>query len=333
MKAEKALWVYGEVTGDHLSRVTLELLGKVRALADEIEGQVWLILPVPVGEAARLAIACGADRVCVLAEAELQNYQTETYTQALTQLVCRYQPEVFIFGATAQGRDLAPRLACRLNTGLTADCTQLEIDQNMLVYWTRPAFGGNIMSTNLCPNTKPQMGTVRPGVFPVPNPDWRRDGVIVRERVHLTVSIAAVEILETLTFLDGTMAELQDAEIIVSGGRGMRNAENFAVLESLAGALGGSIGASRAAVDAGWISPVHQVGQTGKIVSPRIYIACGISGALQHLIGMNSSQTIIAINQDPTAPIFRIADYGIVGDLFQIVPALTEAILAKNQRK
>jgi len=328
MKREHLIWVYGECVGNTISGVTLELLGQARRLADKINGQVWAVMTEAARGSANLAIACGADRVCVLTNPALRLYRTEIYVQVLSELVRRDQPEILMFGATAQGRDLAPRLACRLRTGLTADCTHLEIDPTGLVYWTRPAFGGNIMSTNICPDTKPQMGTVRPGVFARPEPNWKRTGEIVEETVTLDTACARTEVLETLAFLDGPTANLQEAEIIVAGGRGMKNGENFVLLEELAKALGGSVGASRAAVDAGWISPVHQVGQTGKTVSPRIYIACGISGALQHLIGMNGAKTIIAINQDPAAPIFRIADYGIVGDLFKIIPALTKAVLS-----
>lgn len=332
MKGRNLIWVYGEVVGNTFSAVSLELLGQARQLADGNCGEVWLIVMEAVQDLALEAIAYGADRVCVLAAPELRPYRTETYTQALSQMVCRYRPEVLLLGATAQGRDLAPRLACRLHTGLTADCTQLDMDESGLVYWTRPAFGGNIISTNICPVTRPQMGTVRPGVFPKPFPDPARLGQITEETVFLRPGAANTKVLETLAFLNGLSANLQDARVIVAGGRGLRNAENFALLEDLAKVLGGSVGASRAAVDAGWISPVYQIGQTGKTVSPGIYIACGISGALQHLIGMNSAKTIIAINQEPTAAIFKIADYGIVGDLFKIVPALTKA-LADGQKK
>jgi len=328
MERGHLIWVYGECVGSTVTAVTLELLGQARRLADKTNGRVWVVMTEAARGTADLAIACGADRVCLLTDPELRVYRTEAYAQALYELVCRHQPDILMLGATAQGRDLAPRLACRLRTGLTADCTQLEIGPTGLVYWTRPAFGGNIMSTNICPDTRPQMGTVRPGVFPRPTPDPERTGELVEEGAALDPSCVRTEVLETLAFLDGPTANLQEAEIIVAGGRGMKGAEHFALLEELAKALGGSVGASRAAVDAGWISPVHQVGQTGKTVSPRIYIACGISGALQHLIGMNGAKTIIAINQDPAAPIFRIADYGIVGDLFKIVPILTKAVLS-----
>lgn len=246
-------------------------------------------------------------------------------------LVRKYAPEVLMIGATNVGRDLGPRISCRLHTGLTADCTHLDVDAHRCVLWTRPAFGGNLMATNICPDTKPQMGTVRPNVFRAPAFDPARTGAVFVESLPEDARRSSTELLELIPVLDAATANLTEAQIIVSGGRGLKGPENFALLQELADTVGGCVGASRAAVDAGWISPIHQVGQTGKTVCPRVYIACGISGAIQHLIGMSASDTIIAINRDPNAPIFQVADYAIVGDLFQIVPALTKAL--RQRRK
>ena len=242
-------------------------------------------------------------------------------------MVEKYAPTTLMIGATPNGRDMGPRVSCRLKTGLTADCTSLDIDEESgNVAWTRPAFGGNLMATILCPNTRPQIGTVRPGVFKKGTCDEARTAEVVYEDFHVAESDIRVKVLEVLKDMDSEGVDLENAEIIVSGGRGVGGPEGFEPVRALAKELGATVGASRAAVDSGWISHAHQVGQTGKTVGPKLYIACGISGAIQHLAGMSGSDCIVAINKDPDAPILSVADYAIVGDLFEVLPVLTEAI-------
>lgn len=321
----RGVWVYVEQNNGEIRSVGLELLGQARLLADQMQQEVGAVL---IGEQveglATGLFASGADKVYLVEGPEYSHYSTDAYATALTDLIQTYQPSVVLLGATNDGRDLGPRVSCRVQTGLTADCTGLAIDEKTgLVAWTRPALGGNIMATILCPNHRPQMGTVRPKVFKKPEPDASRSGEIIRvaSKVKPTdIRTKLVDILRICT----VSCNLEEAEIIVSGGRGLCKAENFSLLEELAGVLGGAVGASRAAVDAGWQQALNQVGQTGKTVGPKIYFAVGISGAIQHLAGMSSSDIIIAINKDPDAPIFKMADYGIVGDAMEIVPILTE---------
>lgn len=332
MSESKHVWVFLETEDGQLRSVGLELLGQGRLLADKMGEQlVGVILDPHAGTLVAQAIGCGADTVITMEDPALAHYNTDIFTAAMCHLVRKYAPEVLMIGATNVGRDLGPRISCRLHTGLTADCTHLDVDAHRCVLWTRPAFGGNLMATNICPDTKPQMGTVRPNVFRAPAFDPARTGAVFVESLPEDARRSSTELLELIPVLDAATANLTEAQIIVSGGRGMKGPENFALLQELADTVGGCVGASRAAVDAGWISPIHQVGQTGKTVCPRVYIACGISGAIQHLIGMSASDTIIAINRDPNAPIFQVADYAIVGDLFQIVPALTKAL--RQRRK
>ena len=334
MSTGKNVWVFLETDGGRLRSVGLELLGQGRMLADKMgERLVGVILDPAAEELAQTAIGCGADDVIAVQDAALRNYDTEIFVAVMHRLVRKYDPEVLMLGATGIGRDMAPRLSCRLRTGLTADCTHLDVDEGRCVLWTRPAFGGNLMATNICPDTHPQMGTVRPNVFRRPEYRPERQGEVIIEPLLPEERSTRLELLELIPIADAATANLTEAQIIISGGRGMKGPENFAMLEELAEVTGGCVGASRAAVDAGWISPVHQVGQTGKTVCPKVYIACGISGAIQHLIGMSSSDTIIAINRDPNAPIFTVADYGIVGDLFQIVPALTNALRRRRSEQ
>ena len=322
------VWVFLECGGSEIRRVGLELLGPARAVADKLgEKVVGILLAENAAELAPAAISHGADTVIISGGDRFAHYDTEIFTDAITTLVKKYRPEVLMLGATDTGRDLAPRITARLHTGLTADCTSIGVGDDRIVHWTRPAFGGNLMSTNICPLRKPQMGTVRPNVFAKPEEDLLRTGTIIEEKLDNVAALSRVKLLNVLKVSADTV-NLDEAEIIVSGGRGLRGAENFALLKELADTVGGSIGASRAAVDSGWIPHAYQVGQTGKTVCPRIYIACGISGAIQHLIGMSSSGTIIAINKDKDAPIFQVADFGIVGDLFQIVPELIKQIRA-----
>ena len=325
----KDLWVLIETKEDgSAANVGLELLTPGRMLADKQGGA---LVAVVIGSKAEAAVDAartyGADQILVVDGPEYAHYSTDAYANALTDLVCKYGPTSMLIGATNNGRDLGPRLSCRLKTGLTADCTGLDIDEESgNVAWTRPAFGGNLMATILCPDHRPQIGTVRPGVFKKSSADPNRTAEIIREEIHVDPKDIRTRILEIIKDMDSENVDLEGAEIIVSGGRGVGGPEGFAPIRALAKELGATVGASRAAVDSGWIGHVHQVGQTGKTVAPKLYIACGISGAIQHLAGMSGSDCIVAINKDPDAPIFDVADYGIVGDLFEVLPVLTEEI-------
>ena len=321
----KDVWVYIEVSGDKARNVGLELIGAGRRLADELGQKLaGVIIGSGVEGIAKEVFAAGADQVYLAEGPELAQYSTDGYSAVFVDMIKTYKPSVILLGATNDGRDLGPRVACRVGTGLTADCTDLSIEQETgLVVWTRPAFGGNIMANILCPEHRPQMGTVRPSVFKRPVPDYSKTGEIIRVKSAAKAEDIRTKLLEVIAMSTGT-CNLEEAEIIVSGGRGMGKPENFALVEELAKVLGASVGASRAAVDAGWKPHMHQVGQTGKTVGPKIYIACGISGAIQHLAGMSSSDIIIAINKDPDAPIFHMADYGVVGDVAEVLPLLTE---------
>lgn len=326
----KDLWVYVEEAQGKPKNVGLELLsGPGRRLAEIQGGQLCaVVIGGEVAEAVKAAAAYGADRIYVIEGREYEAYTTEAYTAAFYELVKKYEPTSILIGATVNGRDMGPRLACRLKTGLTADCTKLDIDEaSGNVAWTRPAFGGNLMATILCPDHRPQIGTVRPGVFKLKaEPDTARAAEVVREDIHVDPGTIRTKVLEMICETADEIVDLEGADIIVSGGRGLGKAENFCYVRELAEALGATVGSSRAAVDAGWISHVHQVGQTGKTVGPKLYIACGISGAVQHLVGIGGADKIVAINKDPEAPIFNIADYSIVGDLFTVLPAMTEEI-------
>ena len=325
----KNLWVFVETDENGAAKsVGLELLVPGRMLADKQGGKlVAIVIGDHVDEAVKAASEHGADEVIVVEGAEYAHYTTDAYATALCHLVDKFGPTTMLIGATNDGRDLGPRVACRLKTGLTADCTGLDIDEasgNMA--WTRPAFGGNLMATILCPDHRPQLGTVRPGVFKKEEPVAGREVPVIREEFHVAPEQIRTELLEVIKEAGGELVDLENAEIIVSGGRGVGGPEGFKPVQDLADVLGATVGASRAAVDAGWIAHAHQVGQTGKTVGPKLYIACGISGAIQHLAGMSSSDVIVAINKDPDAPIFNVADYGLVGDLHVILPLLTEAV-------
>ena len=324
----KDLWVYVETKEDGSAKnVGLELLGPGRDLADKQGGKlVAIVIGGGVDQAVNDASVQGADQVIVVDAPEFKDYTTDAYTAALYFLIEKYGPTTLLIGATPDGRDLGPRLACRLKTGLTADCTALDIDEESgNVAWTRPAFGGNLMATILCPDHRPQIGTVRPGVFKKSDAGEAKAEVI-KEDIHVDAKDIRTQVLELIKEADGENVDLEGADIIVSGGRGVGGPEGFEPVKALADALGGVVGASRAAVDAGWIAHAHQVGQTGKTVGPKLYIACGISGAIQHVAGMSGSDCIVAINKDPEAPIFDIADYGVVGNLFEVLPVLTEEI-------
>ena len=329
LSAYQGVWVWVEQFHGRAASISWEMMGQGRILADQLGTALTAcVLGYGVGKVAEEAIAYGADRVFLADDPTLSIYRTEPYARILVDLVREYKPEIFLLGASARGRDLAGSVATLLYTGLTADCTGLEIDpQTRLLRQTRPAFGGNIMATILTPNHRPQMATVRHRVFEMPKPDPARRGQIVPVRVQLSEEEIATKVVDFIR--ESEEVNLADARVIVAGGRGVGGPEGFKPLRELAQVLGGALGASRAAVDAGWIPYVHQIGQTGRTVRPDLYIACGISGAIQHRAGMSTSRVIVAINKDPEAPIFDIATYGLVGDLFEIVPALTEQFRKK----
>jgi electron transfer flavoprotein alpha subunit len=324
----KDLWVFVETNEDGTAKnVGLELLTPGRDLATKQGGQlVAVVIGSKVDAAVEAANAQGADKIIVVDGEEFAHYTTDAYQIALCALVEKYAPTSILIGATNNGRDLGPRVSSRLQTGLTADCTSLDIDEESgNVAWTRPAFGGNLMATILCPNNRPQIGTVRPGVFKKSEPVEPK-AEIIKEDIHVDAKDIRTQVLEIIRELGDENVDLEGAEIIVSGGRGVGGPEGFDTIKLLADALGGTVGASRAAVDAGWIAHAHQVGQTGKTVGPKLYIACGISGAIQHLAGMSGSDVVVAINKDPEAPIFDAADYGVVGNLFDVIPVLVDEI-------
>lgn len=324
----KDLWVFIETNEDGTAKnVGIELLSPGKMMAKKQGGKlVAIVIGNQVQAAVQTASEHGADQVIVVDGPEFGHYSTDAYVIVFDTLIKKYGPTSMLIGATNNGRDLGPRLACRIKTGLTADCTALDIDEETgNVAWTRPAFGGNLMATILCPEHRPQLGTVRPGVFKKDEPGEAKAEVI-EEKIHVSAEHIRTKVLEIINDINNEQINLEEAEIIVSGGRGVGGPEGFEPVRKLAEALDGAVGASRAAVDSGWISHAHQVGQTGKTVAPKVYIACGISGAIQHLAGMSGSDCIIAINKDPEAPIFDVADYGIVGDLFEVLPVLTEEI-------
>jgi caffeyl-CoA reductase-Etf complex subunit CarE len=329
LSAYRGVWVFAEQHEGRLHSVTLELLGKARELADARGTEVTaVLLGSGVTALDSELIRHGADRV-LLAEAPfLAGYRTAPYERIIARLIREHKPEIILIGSTTTGRDLAPRLANRLRTGLTADCTGLAIGPDGGLLQTRPAFGGNIMATIATPNHRPQMATVRPGVMQAKILEGKK-GTTEAVAVTEEPDDSLVQILKTLA-KEKSPVSLEKAEVIVSGGRGMGDPKNFKLLAELAGLLTGEVGASRAAVDLGWMPHDHQVGQTGKTVKPRIYIACGISGAVQHLAGMQSSDIIIAINRDPAAPIFQAATFGMVGDALKIIPELISQLNISN---
>ena len=329
-KEYKNVWSFIETFDDEPKNVGLELLGQAKKLAGKLGEKVGaVVIGADCGKAAKAAAEHGADFVYVVENPNYKNFSAETHAYILTALIEKHKPSAILIGATNNGRDLGSRVAVRIHTGLTADCTELDVDEESgNVAYTRPAFGGNLMATILCAETRPQMGTIRPGAFKKEDPEPGRKAKMVREDIQVPAELILTELLKFTPFESVGGVKIEDAEIIVSGGRGLGKAENFKLIEDLAAAMGGAVGASRAAVDAGWIPHQQQVGQTGKTVMPKIYVAVGISGAIQHVAGMSSSEYVIAINKDPEAPIFNVADVGIVGDLFEIVPALTEKIKA-----
>lgn len=345
----KNIWVFVEQRDGKLMNVALELLGEGRKLSREISADTK-VCALLVGDGVEgLAKECfeyGADSVYLIEDPLLKQFTTDGYTKVITDAVNQYKPEIFLYGATHIGRDLAPRVAARLNTGLTADCTHLDVsvagyikfaeenttlntkslnpeDPNKGLKMTRPAFGGNLMATIVCPKTRPQMSTVRPGVMSKIERMEGATGEIIRIQPEIAASDIRTTVVEVVKSAK-EMVSLTDANIICSGGRGLGDASGFELMKKFADKVGGVVGSSRAAVDAGWIDHSHQVGQTGTTVKPTIYFACGISGAIQHLAGMQSSDCIIAINKDPDSPIMEIADYAIVGDLYKVIPEIME---------
>lgn len=318
----KGVWVYAEWREGEIHNVSHELLGSGRALADKrgVELSAVLLGSEISTRVADELIAHGADVVYVVDHPGLAHFTDERYAKVLVELIRRKKPEILLAGATSIGRSFIPRVAATLHTGLTADCTELDISADGLLLQTRPAFGGNIMATIVCPNSRPQMATVRPKVMKPVRLEGRKGRV---ETVELPSECftGRVEVLEVIPEKDQT-ARLVEADVIISGGRGLRKSENFSILEELAQMVNGAVGASRGAVEEGWIAPSHQVGQTGRTVAPALYMAVGLSGAIQHLVGMQGSQVIVAVNKDPHAPIFDVATYGVVADLFEFMPAL-----------
>ena len=334
----KGVYVFAQQVDNELSGIAFELLGKAKELAADLSTDVTAVL---IGSGVKGLVnqlaEYGADKVIVVDDPELKEYRTEPYAHALASVINEYKPEIVLVGATAIGRDLGPRVSARVATGLTADCTVLEIgdfpinpvpnqeQKHNQLLMTRPAFGGNTIATIACPDNRPQMATVRPGVMQKIDPIAGAKAEVIEYNPGFTPNNKYVEILDVVKELSDTV-DIMDAKILVSGGRGVGSAENFKILQDLADVIGGTVSCSRAVVDNGWLPKELQVGQTGKTVRPNVYFAIGISGAIQHTAGMEESDIIVAINKDETAPIFDVADYGIVGDLNKIVPKLTEEL-------
>ncbi len=341
----KGVYVFAQQVDNEISSIAFELLGKAKDLAKDLNTDVTaVLLGSEVKELADKLAEYGADKVIVVDDPELKVYRTEPYAHALSSVINKYKPEIVLVGATAIGRDLGPRVSARVATGLTADCTVLEIGDFPLqaipgqeqkhnqLLMTRPAFGGNTIATIACPDNRPQMATVRAGVMQKIEPIKGAKAVVEEYNPGFTPDNKYVEILDVVKAVTDTV-DIMDAKILVSGGRGVGSPENFKILEDLAAVLGGTVSCSRAVVDSGWKPKDLQVGQTGKTVRPNVYFAIGISGAIQHVAGMEESDIIIAINKDADAPIFDVADYGIVGDLNKIVPKLTESLKAEIAAK
>lgn len=329
----KGVYVFVQQVEGVIAPVSFELIGKAKELAKKLNSSVYAVL---CGH--NVASLCdelgeyGADTVVLIDDPALAEYTTEPYAQAMFGAIDYFKPEIVLYGATTIGRDLAPRVSARVHTGLTADCTRLEIDDETgRLLMTRPAFGGNLMATIVCPDFRPQMATVRPGVMQKAEREEGRRARVLPFNIKIEKNDCFVEILDVIKKMNEAV-DISQADILVSGGRGMGSKENFGMLYDLADALGGRVAASRAAVDAGWADKELQVGQTGKTVRPKVYIAVGISGAIQHLAGMEESDLIIAINRDETAPIWGVADYGVVGDLNKVVPMLTQKIRAMKEQ-
>ncbi len=339
LKSYKGVWVFVEHDRGHVNPVSWELMGEARKLADKLQvGVAGVILGgpgEPLDSYAREAYAYGADRCYIMRDPVLKGYRNEPFTKGLTDLVNTHQPEIMLLGASAMGRDLAGSVATTLGTGLTADCTELNIDGRALAA-TRPTFGGSLLCTIMTLAYRPQMATVRPRVMQLPPRDDSRSGDVVEQALGLVETDIITKVLEFIPDATRNTINLPFADIIISGGKGLKNADNFKLVWDLARVLGAEVGATRAVVQAGWAEAERQVGQTGKTVRPKLYIAAGISGAIQHRVGMEGSDVVVAINTDPNAPIFDIAHHGIVGNAMQVLPALTQAFstrLARHIRK
>jgi electron transfer flavoprotein alpha subunit len=327
IKQYRGIWVFVEQSEGEPAFVAWELLGVGTKLAETLGVELCsVVIGNQVESLCRESFAYGATKSYLIDAPVFDNYRTEPYCQAICYLVERYKPEIILVGATGLGRDLAGAVATKLETGLTADCTGLAIDDKGFLLQTRPAFGGNIMATILTENTRPQMATVRPRVMPLSTRDTSLQGEIVRESIPLIRDDYGTKVLEVIKDSKLDAVDVATADIIISGGRGLCAKENFSILQEMADELGGVVGCSRSVVEAGWMPIERQVGQTGKTVRPKLYIACGISGAIQHLVGMQDSDVIVAINQDKQAPIFEVASYGIVGDVLNVVPSITKRI-------
>jgi len=320
------VWVYAEWRDGTVHKVSHELLSAGRKLADKRGVTLAaVLLGSNLGEdLSSELIAYGADEVYVVDRPELARFSDEAYANSVVHLVREKKPEILLAGATSMGRSFVPRVAAMLETGLTADCTELDISDEELLLQTRPAFGGNVMATIICPNKRPQMATVRPKVMKPEKKDGHQ-GRIIATALPEECFKSRIEVLEVIAERDQT-AKLTEADVIISGGRGLRKAEHFALIEDVAQLFGGAVGSSRGAVEEGWIAPSHQVGQTGRTVAPTLYMAVGIAGAIQHVVGMQGSQVIVAVNKDPNAPIFDVATYGVVADLFEFIPAFSRRI-------
>ena len=329
----RGVWVFVEQTEAAPARASVELLGKGRELADKLGVALTaFLLGESIQDIAKELMWYGADEVIVADHPLLRDYRTELYTDIISEQVMDRRPEVLLIGASPIGRELAPRLSFRLDTGCTADCTGLDIDlENRLLVSTRPAFGGNVMATIICPEHRPQMSTVRPGVMALPEKDEGREGQIIDLELQLNEDDVKVKILESIKGISEGV-NIQEAERIVAAGMGAGDKEGFEMIKELAGLLDAEVGATRLAVEAGWVSHDHQIGQTGKTVRPELYVGCGISGAVQHTAGMSGSKIIIAVNKDPNAEIFKMADYGVVGNLAEVIPAIINQLKSLKRK-
>ncbi len=327
----KGVWVVAEIRGEDICPVTLELLGCGRALAEKLDVPLSAVL---IGHDVKRftdkLIQYGADRVYVLDHPGLKDFLERPYSTVLTELVKKYKPEIILAGATTQGRSYIPAVATLLETGLTADCTDLDIrTEDRCLLQTRPAFGGNLLATIVCPKHRPQMSTVRPHVMKAMEPDTQRDGEVIEVELNESWLTTSKKIVESI-IEEQTGVDLNNTDVIITAGRGIECKENIRLVQELADLLNGAVGATRAVTDAEWISERHQIGQTGKTVSPKLYLGCGVSGAIQHIVGMKGSDIIVAINKDPDAPIFDVSTYGIVGDIKDILPRLIKRIKAEK---
>ena len=330
IESYQGVWVVAEHHNGKVHSVSFELLSVGRDLADKLEVELSAVLMGDqLQEVAEQLIGYGADRVCLAEDPALDPFNDESHSKVLTEMIQQKKPDILLAGATAMGRSFIPRVAVAVETGLTADCTGLDIGEDGLLYQTRPAFGGNVMATILCPNRRPQMATVRPMVMKKRVFDEQRQGVVEPFTPSQEAITSRVKVLDTVIQEKETV-RLAEADVVVTGGRGLQKAENFGVIEEVALLLDGAVGATRSVVDEGWMPYSHQVGQTGKTVSPKLYMACGVSGAIQHVVGMQGSEIIVAVNRDPEAPIFDIVNYGVVADLFEFLPAFVKKIKEKR---